>query len=121
MKIDFQEKDKIISIETPGGQKITLDDKAKALKIEDENQNLISMTDTGITIQSGKDIVLKAKGKITVSSVGNTTVSSKADVSLEGNNVKSKAKIALKAEGAASAEFKASGNVVIKGSMVNIN
>lgn len=121
MKIDFQEKDKIISMETPGGQKITLDDKAKAVKIEDQNKNLISMTDKGITMQSGKDIVLKAKGKITVSSVGNTTVSSKADVSLAGNNVKSKAKIALKAEGAASAELKASGKVVIKGSMVNIN
>ncbi|HAW21475.1 MAG TPA: Rhs element Vgr protein [Flavobacteriales bacterium] len=121
MKINFDEKDKIITIETPGGQKVTLDDKAKSLKLVDQNKNTVSLNDKGVTIESGKDIVLKAKGKITVSSVGNTTIDSKADVSLAGNNVKSKAKIAFKAEGAASAELKASGNVVVKGSMVNIN
>tara|TARA_B110000046_G_scaffold39942_2_gene44102 strand:- start:18433 stop:20226 length:1794 start_codon:yes stop_codon:yes gene_type:complete len=121
MKINFDEKDKIITIETPGGQKITLDDKAKALKLEDQNKNTVSLSDKGITIDSGKDIVLKAKGKVTITSTGNTTIDSKADVSLAGNNVKSKAKIAFKAEGAASAELKASGNVVVKGSMVNIN
>jgi Rhs element Vgr protein len=121
MKIDFDEKDKIITIETPGGQKVTLDDKAKSIKLEDQNKNTVSLNDKGVTIDSGKDIVLKAKGKVTISSVGNATLDSKADVSITGNNVKSKAKIALKAEGAASAELKASGNVIVKGSMVNIN
>ncbi|MDC1220078.1 Rhs element Vgr protein, partial [bacterium] len=111
----------IITIETPGGQKVTLDDKAKSIKLEDQNKNTVSLNDKGVTIDSGKDIVLKAKGKVTISSVGNATLDSKADVSITGNNVKSKAKIALKAEGAASAELKASGNVIVKGSMVNIN
>ncbi|MBT6916014.1 MAG: type VI secretion system tip protein VgrG [Flavobacteriales bacterium] len=121
MKIEFQEKDKIITIETPGGQKVTLDDKAKSLKLEDQNKNKVTLDSKGITLDSGKDIILKAKGKVSVSATGNATIDSKGDVSITGNNVKSKAKIALKAEGAASAELKASGNVVVKGSMVNIN
>jgi Rhs element Vgr protein len=121
MKIDFDEKDKIITIETPGGQKVTLDDKAKSIKLEDQNNNIVSLSDKGVSINSGKDILLSAKGKVTISAVGNATLDSKADVSITGNNVNSKAKIALKAEGAASAELKASGNVIVKGSMVNIN
>ena len=100
---------------------MTLDDKAKSLKLEDQNKNKVTLDSKGITLDSGKDIILKAKGKVSVSATGNATIDSKGDVSITGNNVKSKAKIALKAEGAASAELKASGNVVVKGSMVNIN
>ena len=121
MKLSFDEEKKIITIETPGGQKITLDDDGKSLKLEDQNKNSIKLDDGGITIESSKDLKLTAKGKISLDSTGNTEISSKGDVSMKGNNINSKANIALSAEGSASAELKASGNVTVKGAMVMIN
>jgi Rhs element Vgr protein len=121
MKITFEEEKKIITIETPGGQKVTLDDDGKSLKLEDQNKNSITLDDGGIAISSGSDIKLSAKGKIAISATGNAEVSSKGDVSIKGNNINSKANIALSAEGSASAELKASGNVTVKGAMVMIN
>ncbi|MEQ9289283.1 MAG: type VI secretion system tip protein VgrG [Cyclobacteriaceae bacterium] len=121
MKLTFEEEDKIITIETPGGQKVTLDDKAKSLKLEDQNKNSVLLDKGGITLNSGKDIKLTAKGKVSISATGNADISSKGDVSIKGNNINSKANIALSAQGSASAELKASGNVTVKGAMVMIN
>ncbi|MDP4935486.1 MAG: type VI secretion system tip protein VgrG [Salibacteraceae bacterium] len=121
MKLSFDEEKKVIQIETPGGQKITLSDEDKGIKLTDQNSNSITMDDSGIVIESSKDLTLNSKGKITLSATGNLAATSKGDLSLEGNNVSSKAKIALKAEGAASAEIKASGSVIVKGAIVKIN
>ncbi len=121
MKITFEEEKKIITIETPGGQKVTLDDDSKSLKLEDQNKNSVTLDDGGITLNSGSDIKLTAKGKILLSATGNAEISSKGDVSISGNNVKNKASIAFSAEGSASAELKASGNVTVKGAIVMIN
>lgn len=121
MKVTFDEEKKILTIETPGGQKVTLDDDSKLLKLEDQNDNSIKLDDGGITLTSNKDIKLSAKGKISISATGNAEISSNGDVSIKGNNINSKANIALSAEGSASAELKASGNVTVKGAMVMIN
>jgi uncharacterized protein involved in type VI secretion and phage assembly len=121
LKLTFDEEKKIIIIETPGGQKVTLDDENKALNLEDQNDNSIKLDDSGITLSSKKDISLSAKGKVSLDATGNIEISSKGDVSIKGNNINSKANIALSAQGSASAELKASGNVTVKGAMVMIN
>jgi Rhs element Vgr protein len=121
MKVTFDEEKKIIIIETPGGQKVTLDDENKALSLEDQNDNIIKLSDSGISLSSKKDITITAKGKLSLTATGNIELSSKGDVSTKGNNINSKANIALSAQGSASAELKASGNVTLKGAMVMIN
>jgi len=122
LKITFEDKDKIICVETPGGQKVTLDDKAKSLTLEDQNKNKVVLDSKGISLNSGKDIILDSKGKVAISAAQNIEIKSKGgDVAVEGLNVKSKAKVALSAEGSATAELKASGNVTVKGAMVMIN
>ena len=47
--------------------------------------------------------------------------SSKADVSIDGTNVKVQAKIGVSAKGNATAELSASGQTTVKGAMVMIN
>lgn len=121
MKISFDEEKKIIEIETPGGQKVTMSDEDKSIKLADKNKNSILMSDAGITLDSGKDIILKSKGKVAVSATGELGLISKVDVKLSGNNIACKAKMAFKGEGSASAELKASGSVIVKGAIVKIN
>ncbi len=105
MKFLFDEEKKIITIETPGKNKIVIDDDKKSITLEDQNKNKITMDDKGITLDSGKDVIIKAKG----------------DVKVDGANIKQKAKQEFKAEGSTSATLSSSAQAVIKGGIVKIN
>jgi Rhs element Vgr protein len=105
MKVLFNDDVKSITIETPGGGKFVIDEDGATITIEDKNGNIVEMSDSGISMESPKDINIKATG----------------DLNLEGMNVNVKAQTQLKAEGSAGAELSAGGNTVVKGAVVMIN
>ena len=112
MKFTFDDDKKIITLETPGGNKITLSDEDKGIILQDQNGNKITMDDNGIKIESIKDMGFKATG----------------DTKIEGMNMNLKGSAAFKAEGAATAEvsganttIKGSASTIIQGGMVQIN
>jgi Rhs element Vgr protein len=120
MQMTYDDKDKVIEISTPAGNKITFSEKDKSLTIEDQNKNKIEMTNAGITLESAKDIILKAKGDVKIEGT-KIEAKAKADLKIEGTNVGLKAQAQLKAEGAAGAELSTGAIAVIKGSLVKIN
>jgi phage gp45-like len=80
--------------------------------ISDQNGNVITLDDSGITVESAKDLILKAA----------------KDVKIQGANVELKADTAFKASGGSSAEVTGSStkvngdsSTVIKGGTVQIN
>lgn len=105
MKMIFNDDKISYVLETPAGKKVTLDEDAGILQLEDEHSNIMTFNDSGITIESAGDITIKATG----------------DVNMEGMNVNIKANSALKAEGGSGAEVSSGANTVIKGSLVQIN
>ena len=112
MMLTFDDEKKIIHIETPGGNKLSLTDENKGILVEDMNGNKITLNDKGITIESASDIVLKATG----------------DLKAEGVNIECSAQSGFKAEGSATAELsgastevKGSAMTKISGGMVQIN
>lgn len=105
MKFTFDDDKIIVTTETPNGNKIILSDDEGSILIEDENGNKIEMSSDGITVESAKDINIKATG----------------DVNIEGVNITVKAQAQFKAEGSAGAEMSTSGQAVVKGSIVMIN
>ncbi len=105
LKFEFDDGKKNILMETPGGNRLMLSDEAKGFSICDQNGNKIVLDQNGITIESVKALNLK----------------SVTDATVEANNVNMKAKMALKAEGSASAEVSTAGSAVLKGSIVQIN
>ena len=105
LKLVFDDEKKSISIETPKGKKIILSDDEENIHMEDENGNKATLNSDGITLESAKDIILKASG----------------DVKIEGVNVELKASAQMKADGGAGAEFTSSGSTQVKGSLVQIN
>ncbi|MFK7970954.1 MAG: type VI secretion system tip protein VgrG [Bacteroidia bacterium] len=121
LKLTFDEERKAIMIETPGGNKVTLSDKDSSIALQDSNKNTITMDKSGVSIDSVKDINLKAKGNIKFSADAKITVDAKADVDVSGLNIKNSAKVAFKAEGQAQAELSAAGQTTVKGAMVMIN
>jgi uncharacterized protein involved in type VI secretion and phage assembly len=105
MKLIFNDEKKSILVQTPDGNKVEITEEDKKIHLEDQNGNKIIMNAEGITIESSKDIVLKATG----------------DIKGEGVNLELKGSAAAKVEGGSSADFKSGGTTNLKGSMVNIN
>ena len=105
MKLIFNDDKKSILIETPAGNKVEITEEDKKIHMEDQNGNKLTMNSDGITIESSKDIILKASG----------------DIKGEGTNIEIKGSAQLKVEGGSGADFKSGGTTNLKGSMVNIN
>jgi Rhs element Vgr protein len=112
LKLSFDDDKKVITLETPGGNKLVLSDEDKGITLEDQNGNKIVLNDSGIQFESSKEMQLKAS----------------QDFKLEAMNIEMKAQSNFKAEGASSAEvsgastsIKGNASTVIQGGMVQIN
>lgn len=105
IKMEFNEEDKIITIETPGSNKLIMNDKDSIFEITDANGNKIVMDNQGINIKSAGKITLEAY----------------TDLSIKGVNMTAEASASLKASGSANAEISSSGVLAVKGSLVQIN
>jgi phage protein D/phage baseplate assembly protein gpV len=105
MKWLFDDEKSSMTLETPKAKKIVVDDDADQIQIEDQHGNKIIMDADGITIESYKNMTLKAA----------------QDLNLEALNVTQKANANFVIEGQSKTEVKAAGQMVVKGSVVNIN
>lgn len=105
MKLMFDDDKKIITIETPNGNKITISDEDGKIELTDENSNKLTMDSNGILMESNSEINIK----------------STSDINIEGTNVNVKANANMKAEGSAGATVSSSGMTEVKGSLVKIN
>lgn len=121
LKIEFDEEKKVTTIETPGGNKVVISDEDKSILLADQNNNKIKLGTDGIVLDSPKDIKINAKGKVSIDSMGDAGISSKANVKIEGLNINNNANVGFVAKGNASAELSASGQTTVKGAMVMIN
>lgn len=107
IKFLIDDKKKIVTIETPGKNTIIIDDDKKSITLKDQNKNKIVMDDKGVLIDTPKDFVVKAKGKITLDATKDLSASSKSG------------KAVIK--GTSSAELSASGTTTVKGAMLKLN
>lgn len=105
MKWTFNDEKKIITFETPGGNKIVLSDEDSGITLEDQNGNKIVLNSSGIEIKSASDIKVTATAK---AEVGGATLALAGQSSTE-----------VKASG--SLKIESSGIAEIKGSLVKIN
>ena len=104
LKLIFDDDEKSILIETQGGSKIKLSDEKK-IQIEDSLGNKIALDQDGISLESIKDLHLKAAG----------------DLKLSGINIEADSAANLELKASAGAELSSGGSTVIKGSIVQIN
>lgn len=112
MRIHFNDKTKTITIDTPAGNSVILDEEGKTIKIKDQNDNKMTLGTSGIILDSPKDIEIKAGA--------NLTISAGAQLKISGMSVSAKADSSLNLEGSVS-KLSASGITEVKGSLVKIN
>jgi hypothetical protein len=84
---------------------IEYDENEKSVILTDENKNTVRLGANGISLTSGSNINISARGNIKI----------------EGMSIAINAQTSLTAKGAASAELSASGQTTVKGAMVMIN
>jgi hypothetical protein len=121
LEITFDDENKIIQLQTPGKHIIKMDDKSGAISIKDSNGNTVSLSKGGISLDSGKNITIKAQGNISLEANGNLSLKANANATMEGLQISHKAKAKFSADGAASAELTSSGILTIRGTLVKIN
>src|SRR6202000_2770268 len=59
MKLLFDDEKKTVTIETPKGKTIKMDDEGDSIELSDQHNNKLTMSADGITMESGKDLTLK--------------------------------------------------------------
>ena len=112
LKLLFHDETKTITISTPGGNSIVLDEDSTSIILTDQNGNTIKMESSGITLDSPGDIAITAGGKIEVKAT--------SDMKLEGLKVNAKAQTAMEVNGATT-KLAAQGINEISGSLIKIN
>ncbi len=121
MKIEFQEEESTMTLETPEGNTFCLSDEQEKIILTDQHGNKIEMKSEGIVLESPGTISLKAGGDITLEAGTALKGETGTDMTWEGMNINATASMAFSAKGSTKAELTATGQTVIKGAMVAIN
>lgn len=106
MRLYFNDDKKVLQIDTPAGNSITLSESDKSVVLADQNSNKITLNADGISIESAKAFKLKAGTELEIGS---------------GTSFSIKGGTELKLEGSSQAELTSNAVTKISGSMVQIN
>jgi Rhs element Vgr protein len=112
MHLMFNDDTKTITIDTPAGNSIKIDEDTMAIEIKDQNNNTITMNTSGIKLESPMNVEIKAGLNLTLTAAASLTIGGASlGVKADGN---------LSLEGAL-AKLSAQGITEITGSLVKIN
>jgi uncharacterized protein involved in type VI secretion and phage assembly len=121
LKVTFDDVNKVIVVRTPGGQVMTLSDQANSITLADSNKNTITMSSSGITLDSCAAITLNAKTNISLTADANVSLKANDQLSANAAMLSASASATLSLQGDASAKLASSGETAVQGSLVMIN
>jgi Rhs element Vgr protein len=121
VKIRIDDDKKVVVIETPGGQVVTLSDQDKSITLQDSSNNRVTLSSSGIALDSAADIWLKAGGNVKIEATAGVDVKAGASLDLQGLDISAKAQTGLSAQGEARSQLTSSGEVTVQGAIVMIN
>ena len=120
MRIHFDDEKKIMTLQTPAGNKMIISEQDKSITIQDQNGNKMVMEPSGIKMESPGEITIKASKDVKIEGL-NVNIKAMTGGKFEGINLDIKASAQLNAEGSAMATLKSSGILTVQGSLVKIN
>jgi len=105
LKLVFDDGEKSVTIETPGGRIFELNDNQNSITLKDADGNKITLDTSGVTVEAAQNLTLKAG----------------TSISLAAPQLSIKADGTMSVEGGGSLSVKSSGITEITGSLVKIN
>jgi Rhs element Vgr protein len=122
MYVEFDDENVVLTATTPGKNKAVFSDKDKTITIQDQNNNSIVMSASGIEMKSDKSITIQAaQNLILKGDMGISIESSAGDIEEKGLNIKESAEMQYSAKGSVSAQVQGGAELTLKGAMVMIN
>lgn len=121
MRFHFDDDKKIITIETPGGHQLLLDEDDSSIRIVELNGNSVTMNSDGITMDSPADFTVTCSGNATIEAGGNIELTASGDMTASAANVTVEASANATISGSAGAELSSGGQTKLEGSVVMIN
>jgi Rhs element Vgr protein len=104
--LKFDDDKKVLTLETPGKNRIVLSDEDGGITLEDQNGNKLVLGKDGVIIESPKKAV---------------AVTAKTKLEIKGNKIVFESQTSLEAKAQSKAEVSSNGNLTLKGSMIMIN
>ncbi len=86
LRLIFNDEDKSISLQTPGGNSLLISDAEKGLVLADQNGNSLRLDDSGISIESEQALELKAKTNINARARNNCSIQAQSQAELKSNS-----------------------------------
>ena len=120
LQLKFDDENKVLSILTPGGNTMVFNDENKAITIIDENDNKIEMNSEGISLESPRNISIKASQDVIIQGM-NVSITGDQSVSASAEEVSIKGDVSTSIKGGAECSISSDGNLSAKGLMVMIN
>ena len=120
--VQFDDENIVLTVNTPDQNMMIFSDKDKQITIQDENNNSIVMSASGITIKSEKDINIQSDQKVNITgSQGITLQAEGGDVEISGINIKETADSQYSAMGSETAQINSGMELTLKSAMIMIN
>ena len=120
-RLEFDDRNKVITVTTPAGNKVVLNDQDQSIQLHDQHGNRVELQRSGIRLDTPRDLRISAQGAVAIDAVGGVNINSSSDIALTGLTVACAAQTAFSGKGGATAELSADGQTTIKGAMVMIN
>lgn len=121
LKLEFDDENKIITITTPGENKMIWSDQDQNIMIQDQNENSIELSSSGITIKSASNMNLQAAEAISIKAGTSVTVEAGESISLQASSITAQAEMEAQIEGGMTTTVSGGEEVSINGAMVMIN
>jgi phage protein D len=121
MEVNFNDKDIVLRISTPGGRYFELNDKTGTITIEDPDKNKLVMTKSQVDLISTAKLNIKSTADMNIDCGANLKVTAKVKADVAAPNIKVTADAQLALMGTAQASLKSSAMVEINGALVKIN
>lgn len=121
LEISFDDKDTVLTVKTPGGRIVRLDDTKGEIEIADAGGNKILMDKDKVAITSAAELKLESKANLSITSGAKLTIEAKAAYALSAASIEAKAKSMLTIESKGTGQIKAAAPLTIQGALVKIN
>ncbi|MBB5710810.1 phage baseplate assembly protein V [Sphingomonas xinjiangensis] len=121
MEVNFNDKDVVLKVSTPGGRYVELDDKTGTLTVADPNGNKLVMKSDTVDLISAANMTIKSAANMTIDCGANLAVKAavKCDIEAVQLNATASAQLALASNGLGS--LKAAAVLEVNGALVKIN
>ncbi|HEY0086528.1 MAG TPA: phage baseplate assembly protein V [Allosphingosinicella sp.] len=121
LEISFDDKDTAVTVKTPGGRIVRLDDTKGEIEIADADGNTILMDKDKVSITSAAELTLESRTNLSISAGVNLTIGAKAAYSLSAATIKERAELMLSIRSDGFGEIKTAAPLTIRGPLVEIN